>query len=162
MEINLQQFLLQVVNFAVIFLVLAKFVYRPILKILDERANKINEGLIAAEKSLDSQIRIEETKKKELIKAQKEAALILEEATSKAETMAKDIVDQAKTEAQKAVQNEEKQLMNRLEKEEKRLKGEIAGLVIASTKSLLQTSLTPAIQKEIIKKQINDLKKVKI
>lgn len=161
MEINLQQFLLQLVNFVILFAVLSKFVYKPVLKILDERANKINDGLKAAEKSLHDQIKMEETKQKELIKAQREAAEILEEAQKKAEKLSKDLIEQAKTEAKKAVSDEEKQLLMRLEVEEKRVKNEVANLVTQSTESILRNALSPSAQKEIIKNQIKDLKQLK-
>ena len=120
MEINVQQFLLQIVNFSIIFFVLAKFVYKPVLKILDERAKKVADGLNAAEKSIQEQILMEETKQKELVKTQKEVASILEEANKKAIVLSKSIVEEAKLEAQKVVKNEETQLRARLEKEESR------------------------------------------
>ncbi|MFC1653464.1 F0F1 ATP synthase subunit B [Patescibacteria group bacterium] len=162
MEINLQQFLLQIVNFGIVFFVLSKFAYKPILKILDERANKISDGLRAAEKSLQEQIKIEQTKQKELAKTQKEAAKILEEANKKAEGLSKEMIEQAKAESKKVIQNEEKQLMARLEKEEKRLKGEVASLVSETTQAVLKTGLSAKHQKEILKNQINDLKKLKV
>jgi len=161
-EINVQQLILQIVNFSIIFFLLAKFVYKPILKILDERANKVADGLKAAEKSIQEQILIEETKQKELVKTQKEVAKILEEAGKKANVLSKEIIDEARSEAQKVVKNEETQLRARLEKEESRLKGEIAHLVTDTTRTVLRSNLSAKHQKEIIKSQINDLKKLKV
>ena len=162
MEINVQQLILQIVNFAIIFFLLSKFVYKPILKILDERANKVAGGLKAAEKSIQEQILMEETKQKELVKTQKEVAKILEDAGKKANLLSKTIVDEARSEAQKVVKNEETQLRARLEKEESRLKGEIANLVTDTTKTVLKSNLSAKHQKEIIKSQISDLKKLKV
>jgi len=161
-EINVQQLILQIVNFAIIFFLLSKFVYKPILKILDERANKVADGLKAAEKSIQEQVLMEETKQKELVKTQKEVAKILEEANKKANVLSKSIVDEARTEAQKVIKNEETQLRARLEKEESRLKGEIANLVTDTTKTILKNNLSTKHQKEIIKSQISDLKKLKV
>lgn len=162
MEINVQQLILQIVNFSIIFFLLSKFVYKPILKILDTRANKVADGLKAAEKSIQEQVLMEETKQKELVKTQKEVAKILEEANKKANVLSKSIVAEARLEAQKVVKNEETQLRARLEKEESRLKGEIAHLVTDTTKTVLKSNLSPKHQKEIIKNQINDLKKLKV
>lgn len=162
MEINVQQLILQIVNFSIIFFLLSKFVYKPVLKILDERANKVADGLKAAEKSIQEQVLMEETKQKELVKTQKEVAKILEEANKKANVLSKSIVDEARTEAQKVIKNEETQLRARLEKEESRLKGEIANLVTDTTKTILKSNLSTKHQKEIIKSQISDLKKLKV
>lgn len=162
MEINVQQLILQIVNFSIIFFLLSKFIYKPILKILDERAKKVADGLKAAEKSIQEQVLMEETKQKELVKTQKEVAKILEEANKKASVLSKSIVAEARTEAQKVVKNEETQLRARLEKEESRLKGEIANLVTNTTKTVLKSNLSAKHQKEIIKSQISDLKKLKV
>lgn len=162
MEINVQQFLLQIVNFGILFAVLSYFVYRPILKILDERAKKINDGINAAERSLQDQMKMEETKKKEMAKTQKESARILEEAQKQAALLSKEIVDQAKEEAKKAVLSEEKQLMARIQKEEQRLKTEFATLVTQTSQSVLKDSLDGKMQKEIISNQIKQLKKLKV
>jgi F-type H+-transporting ATPase subunit b len=47
--INLPQLIAQIVNFALLLLLLRLTLYKPVLKMLDERKKKINEGLNAAE-----------------------------------------------------------------------------------------------------------------
>ena len=52
MEINLYQVLFQIFNFGVVMYLLNKVLYKPVLKMLDERAKKINEGMALADKNL--------------------------------------------------------------------------------------------------------------
>lgn len=47
--INLPQLIAQIVNFAVLLLILRLTLYKPVLKMLDQRKQKIAEGLNAAE-----------------------------------------------------------------------------------------------------------------
>ena len=44
-------FFAQIVNFLIIYLVLKKFLYKPLLKVLNDRKHKIEEGLKSAEES---------------------------------------------------------------------------------------------------------------
>ena len=48
--IQLPMLLTQIVNFTIMLLLLTKFLYKPILKALKERKEKISQGLIYAEK----------------------------------------------------------------------------------------------------------------
>lgn len=161
MEIQLTQVLLQALNFGLLLFVMAKFLYKPILKILDERANKISEGLQAAEKNLEEKSKIEELKQDELTKAQKKASEILEEATLQAKALQRDIVAEARKEAQNTIKKQEEELKSHLAAEELKLKGMVSELVVSATKSVLKDSLDPAHHKEIVKKQISKLKEVK-
>ena len=76
MDINIWQVLFQAFNFGVILLVLNKFLYKPIQKVLDDREKKINAGLAAAEASLKAQDEVEKSKKSALAGARKSAAEI--------------------------------------------------------------------------------------
>ena len=49
--INLGQLLTQIVSFTVLLLILVKLLYRPLLKVLDERSARIRESLESAQKA---------------------------------------------------------------------------------------------------------------
>lgn len=161
MEIQVQQILLQALNFGLLLFVMAKFLYKPILKILDERASKISEGLKAAEDNLMAKSKLEELKQQELTQAQKKASEILEEATRQAKELQREIVAEAKREAQETIKKQEADLMSHLAVEERKLKGRVSELVLAATKTVLKDSLSASAQKEIVKKQMAKLKRTK-
>ena len=77
MEINIYQILFQILNFGVVMYLLNKVLYKPVMKMLDDRAKKINEGMSQAEKNLKAGEEIEKTKKAEVSKARKEASSII-------------------------------------------------------------------------------------
>lgn len=162
MEIQIQQIILQMVNFGVLFFLLYKFLYKPILKILDERAQKVSEGLDAAERSITEQASLEERKQKEIKKAQAKASEVLEEAKKTADKLGVDIIAQARIDAKEVVKKEEAALMERLEKQERKLKSQVTKLVAATTQSVLKKALTPKHQQEILKNQLKDLKEIKV
>ncbi len=69
--------LAQVVNFVIVLLVLKRFAYQPMLKLLDERSAKIERGLADAEAAQTKLAEIETREKTVLAEARAEAKKIL-------------------------------------------------------------------------------------
>jgi len=133
MEINIWQIAFQILNFGLVMFLLNKVLYKPVMKMLDDRAKKINEGMAAAEKNLKANDEIEKTKKTEASKARKEASTIISKAESDAKIKADGIVAdarrKAKEEATKIVADAQKELDSshaKLEKEAVSLAGALA------------------------------------
>lgn len=133
MEINVYQILFQIFNFGVVMYLLNRVLYKPVMKLLDDRAKKINEGMSQAEKNLKAGEEIEKTKKAELAKARKEATALLSTATADARRKADEIIkkahDKAKEDVAKLTASAEKELAQskaRLEKETVSLAGALA------------------------------------
>jgi len=162
MEIRIGQLIFQVVNFAILLFLLNKFLYRPILRILEERAARIKEGLEAAEKSIAEKAKLEEKKKKMLVDAEKQSNVILQQAQDRAKKVEKEIVAQAKKEAEKLVQKEQRLLLAKIDQDRSKLQRQVADLVVDTTQAVLEKSLTQKEQKAIINRQIAYIKNVKI
>lgn len=99
MEINIYQVLFQIFNFGVVMYLLNKVLYKPVLKMLDERAKKINEGMALADKNIKAADESEKSKKAEIAKARKEASVILATAEKEAKAKADKIISEAKAKA---------------------------------------------------------------
>lgn len=128
MEINIWQILFQAINFGVILFVLNKFMYKPILDVLEKRERKINEGLAAADKNLKASDEIEKDKKAEIAKARKEALLIIKDAELAAKSKGDEIIADAKVKAKaeaarilESAQAEKSAALKDVEKEAKNL-----------------------------------------
>ena len=74
MEIKLAQVIFQAINFLVVLSGLTFLLYKPVLKILEQRANKIKEAQQAAEATLKEKEGLEEYKKKVKKETDKKAA----------------------------------------------------------------------------------------
>lgn len=160
MEINLGQILLQMVNFGILVFILTKFLYGPVLKILQQRAEKVAAGMKAAEQNITEREALEERKREELLAAEKEAAKVLEAATEKAKRLGKDIVEEARKEAQEVAKREQQQFEARLLEQEKQLKQKISELVISTTEAVLVNGLSDKDRQEIVNRQIGKIKKL--
>ena len=82
----------QIVNFAILLFLLKKFAYKPILKILNERRQKIEEA-IERSKSVDLRMQEIETLKQQVLdQARKESESILKAAEEAAQEVQENIL----------------------------------------------------------------------
>ncbi len=160
MEIEPIQILLQVINFGLVAFVLVKFLYHPIAKVLEERAERIKDGLDAAEKNMAEKDKMDTAVKAEITKARKEAAKILADAKKQAETEAASIVAAAKEQAKKAGASEKASFDTMLVEAKSAAEKDLKQLVTATTAQVLKDGLSEADQRRIIDSQIKRIKEV--
>ncbi len=158
MEIEVRQILFQILNFGVLFFVLVKFLFRPILNLLDSRSKRIEEGLAAAEKSLRERELLETQKVEELAKAEKKATAIIAAAREESKKMGTELIKEAREEGKKAREKDEAEFKASLASIEKDMQSRLAEYVVAATKKALQDSLSTSAIQEIAAKEIKKLK----
>jgi F-type H+-transporting ATPase subunit b len=162
MEIKLYQLLFQFINFGILLFILAKFLYKPILKILDQRADRIDQGLLAAQKNLEEKEKLEQFKQAELVKVEKETAKLMADAKLDAQKLAQAVINEAKQKATLIMAKEEQAFKARMAEEERRFSLRLADMVSITTKSVLKDALTEKEQQAIIAHQLKELPKVKV
>jgi F-type H+-transporting ATPase subunit b len=140
----------QIVLFAIVLVALKKFAYAPVLKVLEERRQKIAEGLANAEKIKQDLASAQASAQKILNdahsqsnryieEARQSAAKVLEQETQKAVAAAQDIINKAR-------QASEAELV-RMKAE---LRREVGRLVAATTAKVAGKVLTPDDQQRLI------------
>lgn len=161
MEIEPIQILLQIINFGLVAFVLVKFLYNPIAKVLEERSEKIKDGLDAAENNIAEKDKMDTTIKAEIAKARKEAVKIVADAKKQAESEAASIISTAKEQAKKAGESEKAAFDTMLAEAKSVAEKELKQLVVATTASVLKDGLSEADHKRIIDSQIKRIKEIK-
>lgn len=156
--LNIKIFAAQLINFAVLFFVLYKFGYKPMLKFLDDRKDTIEKGVTDARKAKDKLIELEEKEKKVIKDAKKEALLIVEKAQKEGDDKREKMLARAKEEIGEII-NVEKEKM-RTEKAEtlKEIKREIGSLIVQSLEQVMVEGIDEKRDKEIIKKLVKKIK----
>ncbi len=101
--INWKLLVAQIINFAVVVFVLAKFVYKPMVKMLDQRTKKIEDGISFADKAKKELDRVEVLKHEELKKAEAQGQQIVNAAEKDAKKVADDITKGAEREKERIV-----------------------------------------------------------
>lgn len=147
----------QVVNFLILLFILKKFLYGPILKVLESRKQKIAESLKQAEEIEKKLAQTQEDREKALQKAADEAQRILNEATKSANQ----IIDEAHSKASKDIEEMVKkgQESIRLEREkmQQEIREELAELVSLGLQKVTGKVLTSKDQKELVNKTLKGL-----
>jgi F-type H+-transporting ATPase subunit b len=148
--LNLGYLFVQIFNFAIIFVVLRAWVYKPILGLLERRRTAIAEGLEDARIAAEARQNAEQEAEKVLADAQAKASQIMREANERAEAQGKDVL--AAAEADAAKKREES--LAEIESERERILGELRGqvgtLAIAAAQKLINASLDEQRQRVLI------------
>jgi len=146
--------LAQFVNFAIVLFVLWKFAYKPILKTLNDRTEKIEKGVKDAENASKKLGEMTEKEKDVLHKARKEAQEIIKKSEGEAKKNAESIILTAKEQNEKMIADAKKMIEQEKTKMFSEVKSEIAGLVVAATEKVIGEKLDSQKDKELIEKAI--------
>ncbi len=93
----------QIVNFGILFFVLKKILYKPIIKLLDDRKQKIEESLQNSKKIQDELSKLDSEKVEIVKKIQNEAKKDKDEIISQAQEEKRKIIDEARKTAEAAL-----------------------------------------------------------
>lgn len=104
MDIQVPQILFQILNFSVVLGALTYLLYKPVQKVLDERAERVAESLREAEVVAQEKEKLVALKAKTKREAEKEAASILEEAKKLAAKRKQELTAEAKASLQKEME----------------------------------------------------------
>lgn len=159
MDIQIPQIIFQIINFSVVMGALTFLLYKPVLKIFDERARRIDEGQKAAEKAIETQENIEEMKAKAQKDVQKEKAKILEEAQAGAKKRKASIISEAKAEAQAEVEKMKASWLEEKQQLVKSSRNEMTEAIIKATQVIIGSALDTKEQKKLIDSELNTLLK---
>jgi len=153
-HIDYKLLIAQAINFTLVLLVLYKFAYKPILKVLNERTDKIEKGLEDAENAAK---KLEETEIKEkevLVEAKKEAQKILSEAQACGKKSQEEMIVEAKEKIEKAVDEAKVKIEDEKSKMIQEAKSEVATLVVSATEKIINEKIDVVKDKELINEVI--------
>ena len=160
--INLGLLIVQLIAFAIVFLTLNAWVYKPILDMMESRKTKIAQGLEDARVAAEARANAEKEAAKVLAEAQAEASKVVREATERAASAGKDVKAAAEAEAAKA----REAAMAEAELERNRilgdLRGQVAALAIAAANKLVGDALDEKKQHTLIDEFFSGVKGGKV
>ncbi len=150
--INLGFFIAQLVNFGIIFFLLAKFVWPRVLNMLDERQERIAKGLEDARAAEQARANAERERDQILAEARAEGQRVIDEARQRGEEQVRALLRDAQREA------EERRALAHAQAEEERnrvlaeSREQIVALAMAAAERLVGTALDQAQQRAIIQR----------
>lgn len=147
----------QLINFAVVLLVLWIFALKPLKKLMDERGATIEGGLENAKKQAELLAAQQTEYDAMLSKARSDAAALMNEVKVEAEARRGELLAQAKTEADNVIANGKKELAAEKSRILEEAKKELIGLVTSATEKVLGSAITEKVEKTLVENSIKDM-----
>ena len=158
--LNLWEFIFTIVNFLLLLFLLKKFLYKPILKMLDQRKASIDEALTAADEARNEVASTEENLRVQIAKAKVEAEDIVADAKKKADKIHQQIIAGAEAEAKSITDTASEQIEKEKNQAIEQLRNEIADLALLATEKVLAQGLTKKQEKELMDKYVKEVGRI--
>lgn len=149
----------QTVIFGLLFFLLAKLAWKPIMQSLKIREESIQEALDSAEKAKEEMAKLQSDNQKLLDEARREKDLILQEAREIASKLKEDAKADATKEGQKLIEDAKAAITTEKNAAMAEVRTQVAELSLEITEKLLRKNLSSdKAQKELINDFIKDIK----
>lgn len=155
--IDWKLFLSQLINFALILIVLTLFVYKPVLKIIKQRNAKIKEGLDKAEEANVRLKEVDEIGKQKIKEAENTSINIIKTTEKKAKDLEQEL--------QKKSEEKQLQMQKELQESYKKQQEQAQDLVLKNAIELVKKTIVKtvelkpeAVDEALIKKAVAEIK----
>lgn len=151
-------FVAQIVNFLILAFIFKRFLYKPIIKVLQDRKKTIAKGLADAEAASADRAAAEEQREKIIKKAGIESEKILDDTKKAAEALREKVLTDTKAEAEKIMNEARRQADLQMEDMEKRAKKASLENSVAMLEKVMDKMFTKDEREKILTRSIKTLK----
>lgn len=144
------------IAFGIVFFILKKFAWKPILKSLDDREKNISESILSAEKVKAEMASLKSENEALLAKAREERATMIKEAKDTRDRMISEAKESAKAETNKIIADAQSTIEQQKMAAITDLKNQVGKLVIEVSEKILRKELSNKEEQEKYIKQLAD------
>jgi F-type H+-transporting ATPase subunit b len=152
--INLPLLVAFLINFAVLFILLKIFLYKPILKMLDERAKKTQEGMELAEATKKEYEQAKAEVQRQIEKGRQEGQTIVAQAVQAGERLKGESREEAVKQAQTIIDRTRAELATERDQLVGRLRKEFVDISIAAAEKVIKETLDKEKHKKLIEETL--------
>ena len=154
--INLPSLLAQLVNFGILLGILYLVAYKPIMKMLDERANRIKESMEQTEVIKDKAEKAEEEIAEQLKEAGRQSQAVIDRGVRTGEEMRQKAQEEAKKEAEALLARARNEIRRERDGVIDDLRREFAGLTILAAGKVIDRTLDKEAHRQLIDKVLEE------
>jgi F-type H+-transporting ATPase subunit b len=154
--IRVPDLIFQIIAFILLVWLLNRYAFKPILKVLDDRARQVRESLEAAERARSEVADAEQRSLKELQAARVEAQEIVSRAREQSEQTIAASRDAAREEAEKVKAQFEAQMVSENARARDELRREVADLAILAASRVVRRSLDVEQHRQLIEETLRE------
>ena len=148
-----------IITFLLLFYILAKFAWKPLLKMLEERESLIKNSLDDAEKARQELEKLNSESEAIISKARSDAQSILSDGKAAAEKIKEDTISKAKDEADKIREDVQHQIQVEKDKAITDIKKEVVDLSISVAEKLINKNISEQDNSSLIEESLKKIKK---
>lgn len=148
--LNLPQLIAQIVNFFILLFILRLLLYKPILRMLDERRQRIAEGLNAAEIARAEAAQSQANMQAQLEEARKESQGVIANAQEIANRIQAEAREQANRDREAALERARTEIQLERDRALAELRGEFADITVLAAERVIGQSLDKQAHQRII------------
>ena len=153
--INWKIFVAQLINFFILLFVLIKFVYQPILKIVNQRRDEIEKFKKETDVLREKMENFNQFEKTRMAEVEKKSNDIIENSKTVAREKQLEIIKQGKEEANRIIEKAKKIIQEEQNKIIDKVTPKINQLIILSLEKIISEKMSSEKDKEMIKKAIS-------
>jgi F-type H+-transporting ATPase subunit b len=148
--INLPLLLAFVINFIILLVLLSVVLYKPVLKMLDERQAKIKESIDQAEQIRQQVAKTEDDIKAQLESARKEGQKIIVQAEQIGERLKNEAKEEARHEAESLISKAHIELQRQRDKDIEGLRKQFADIALLAAEKVINETLDKEKHRKLI------------
>jgi len=150
--------IIQVVTFLIAFWVLKKWAFGPIIRLMDERRQTIEQGVSLGEQMKKDAAALEAKVADELAKARRAADGIIAEAEETSKQTVRAAEDKARDKAAGVLKEAEERIATETQRARKKLEGELVGLISDATEAIIGEKVDAKKDAELIDRALKGQK----
>ena len=154
--LNLPSLGIFMVNFLLLLGILYLFAYKPILKVMDQRSERIRESLEAADRAREEAARSQQDTTAQLNEARREGQRLLDQAREMAERYRNEERDRARQEAESFIARAREDIQRERDAAVQEVRGHFAELAIAAAERVIERSLDRDAHSELIARVLEE------
>jgi F-type H+-transporting ATPase subunit b len=152
--INLPLLVVFIINFIVLFILLRLFLYKPVLKMLDERTKRTREGMEFAEATRKEYEQAKGEVQKQIEKGRQEAQALIAQALQTGERLKEESREEATKQAQVIVDRTRGEMESERDKIIEGLRKEFVDIAISAAEKVIKETLDKEKHRKLIEETL--------
>ena len=144
------------VNFLLVLLLLYLFAYKPILRLMDQRADRIRESLEAADTARQEAASSQEAIQEQITEARREGQRIMDQAREASERFRTEEMDKARQEAEAFVERAKDDIARERDTALQEVRASFGDLAITAAERVIRSSLDRQAHAELINQVLEE------
>ena len=149
-------FLLHTINFVVLIFLLSRFLYRPVVGMLDERSRRIEESLAAAERARAEVAQADREREELLANARREIQDMLAQGQQIADRIQSEARASAQQEGQRIIERSRQEATAERDQAMIELRREVASLAVQAAERVIRKSLDGQTHRQLIEEFLSE------